>query len=219
MKQLLSLLLLVFIATSSTCQSSKKEAKETKTYVPSKNESSAVFASGCFWCVEAVFESVEGVNEVVSGYCGDKKDYAKYDLVSDGLTNHAESVKVYYDSTKINYNTLLQVFFGSHDATTLNRQGPDGGRQYRSAIFCKDENEKLAAEAFVENLYQKGDYTRGSITTEIVINNNFYSAEDYHQDYERNNPDNPYIQGVSIPRLKKFQSKFPALLKKGGQNH
>ncbi len=211
---LLSGVLMLFLC-SFTCNQRANKAQEVKQNVaPKANEKIAVFASGCFWCVEAIFESVEGVNEVISGYCGDKKEYANYDMVSNGYTKHAESVAVYYDSTKITYNTLLDVFFGSHDATTLNRQGPDAGRQYRSAIFCKDQSEKLAAESFIEKLYNDGGYTRGSITTEVVINPNFYPAEDYHQDYEKNNPNNSYVRAVSVPRLKKFQARFPQLLKK-----
>ena len=171
----------------------------------------AFFASGCFWCVEAVFESVIGVGDVISGYSGGKASDAKYELVSAGRTNHAEAVAVYYDSTKIDYPTLLKVFFGSHDPTTLNQQGPDKGKQYRSAIFYTSTKEKVIAEEYVKELLSKGAFSK--ITTEIVPFDAFYDAEDYHQDYEHNNPNNGYIKAVSIPRLNKFKAKYPELLK------
>src|SRR5690554_1423869 len=171
----------------------------------------AYFASGCFWCVEAVFESVKGVGDVVSGYSGGKASDAKYDLVSAGKTNHAEAVAVYYDSTRITYPTLLKVFFGSHDPTTLNQQGPDRGKQYRSSIFYRNEREKTMAETYIKDLLSKKVYSY--ITTEVVPLVAFYPAEDYHQNYERNHPNNPYVKSVSVPRLKRFKEKYPELLK------
>lgn len=182
--------------------------------VVDQNLSKAYFASGCFWCVEAVFESVIGVQEVVSGYCGGEADDANYDDVSSGSTDHAETIEVYYNPAFVSYETLLQVFFGSHDATTANRQGPDAGRQYRSAIFYSTEEEKIKANDYIQKLYESGEYESGSITTEVVPFKAFYAAEEYHQDYEKRNPNQPYIRGVSVPRLKKFQSKHPDLLKK-----
>lgn len=173
----------------------------------------AYFASGCFWCVEAIFESVEGVGDVISGYAGGKKSTANYSDVSAGRTDHAESVAVHYDSTVVNYPTLLKVFFGSHDPTTLNRQGPDRGTQYRSVIFYRNEKEKQLANNYIQELLDKGVYPK--ITTEVVPFEAFYPAEDYHQNYERRNPDNSYVKSVSIPRLNKFKRKFPELLKKG----
>lgn len=171
----------------------------------------AYFASGCFWCVEAIFESVEGVGDVVSGYSGGKESTANYGEVSAGRTDHAEAVAVHYDSTKVDYPTLLKVFFGSHDPTTLNQQGPDRGTQYRSAIFYRNETEKKMAQNYVDQLLKEGAYPK--ITTEIVPLSGFYKAEDYHQDYERKNPNNSYVRAVSIPRLNKFKKKFPELLK------
>lgn len=173
----------------------------------------AVFASGCFWCVEAIFESVEGVAEVISGYSGGSAQDANYQDVSAGITDHAEAVEIYYDPSIVSYETLLKVFFGSHDPTTLNQQGPDRGRQYRSAIFYKNEEEKKLAEAYVAQLLEEGTFE--IITTEIVPLVEFYDAEDYHQDFERRNPKQSYVRAVSIPRLKRFQKKFPELLKKG----
>ncbi len=173
----------------------------------------AYFAGGCFWCVESIYESVQGIKEVVSGYAGGSAEGAIYKKVSTGVTEHAEAVEVYYDPAEMNYETLLVVFFDSHDPTTLNRQGPDYGRQYRSAIFYQNEEEKKLALATIESLNTSGKY-KDKIVTEVVPLNKFYTAEDYHQDYKKRNPDNSYIQNVSMPRLKKFQEKHPELLKK-----
>ena len=188
---------------------SKSDSKDVLLKV--RTNSVAYFASGCFWCVEAVFESVIGVGDVVSGYSGGKSSDAKYELVSAGKTDHTESVAVYYDSTKIDYPTLFKVFFGSHDPTTLNQQGPDRGRQYRSSIFYRNNKEKEMAEKYVQELLNKKVYSK--ITTEIVPFQAFYPAEDYHQNYERNHPNNSYVKNVSVPRLNKFKEKFPELLK------
>ncbi|MDX1652876.1 MAG: peptide-methionine (S)-S-oxide reductase MsrA [Brumimicrobium sp.] len=179
----------------------------------SKIETNAVayFASGCFWCVEAIFESVKGVGDVVSGYSGGKKENATYAKVSAGLTDHAESVAVHYDSTKIDYPTLLKVFFGSHDPTQLNRQGPDVGKQYRSAIFYRNEKEKKLAQQYIDKLLKENVYPK--ITTEVVKFDGFYPAEDYHQNYKKKHPNDPYIKNVSNPRFDRFKEKFPELLK------
>jgi peptide-methionine (S)-S-oxide reductase len=182
-------------------------------YVEDSTYSKAYFASGCFWCVEAIFESVYGVAEVVSGYAGGSAEDANYRMVAAGVTDHAETVEVMYDTTLIDYPTLLKVFFYSHDPTTLNRQGPDRGPQYRSAIFYQNEKEKQLASAYISELESNGTYKKGSITTTLEIFTAFYPAEHYHQDYEKLNPQNPYIQNVSIPRLKRFQTKVPDLLK------
>lgn len=173
----------------------------------------AYFASGCFWCVEAVFESVNGVAEVISGYAGGEASTANYSDVSSGRSKHAESVEVYYDPSVISFETLLVVFFGSHDPTTYHQQGPDKGSQYRSAIFFTSPKEKKESEDFVKKLYADGVFSAGSITTEIVPLEEFYPAEDYHQNFERLNPDQGYVKAVSIPRLRKFQNKYPHLLK------
>ncbi|HZH86724.1 MAG TPA: peptide-methionine (S)-S-oxide reductase MsrA [Brumimicrobium sp.] len=193
-------------------EGSKDERWPSEVEVQSVSTNSvAYFASGCFWCVEAVFESVIGVGDVISGYSGGKAADAKYELVSAGRTNHAETVAVHYDSTKIDYPTLLKVFFGSHDPTTLNQQGADRGRQYRSSIFYRNTKEKDLAQKYVKQLLVKGTFSK--ITTEIVPFEAFYSAEDYHQNYERNNPNNSYVKNVSVPRLNKFKNNFPELLK------
>lgn len=215
MKQFLILSMIFLSSCGSQSTNVRSDAKEKDIIKPDFNPAeyeTAVFASGCFWCVEAIFESVTGVAEVVSGYAGGSAVDATYDKVSAGITNHAESVMVYYDPELINYNTLLKVFFGSHDPTTLNRQGPDRGRQYRSTIFYKNEEERIAAESFIKELTANKIFP-GEITTTLEKLEKFYPAEDYHQDYEKNNPDQPYVKSVSIPRLKRFQSKFPELLK------
>jgi len=191
----------------------EKRSEQPKLSVDLQKYQRAYFASGCFWCVEAVYESVTGVVEVVSGYSGGDSKDASYDLVSAGLTDHAESVEIYYDSTIVNYQTLLTVFFDSHDPTTKDRQGPDSGRQYRSAIFYQNDNQRNEAKVFIDSLDASGVY-KNKIVTEVSPFLSFHPAEDYHQNYERLNPDNPYVRSVSVPRLKKFQQKHPELLKK-----
>lgn len=172
----------------------------------------AYFASGCFWCVEAIFESVKGVKEVVSGYSGGLEENPTYEQVGYGRTTHAEAVKVYYDPEKISFIELVQVFFGSHDPTSLNRQGPDRGPQYRSIAFYKNAEEQRIIESYKKALEDKMVYDR-PIVTEVKAFDIFYDAEDYHQDYEMKNPNNSYIRQVSIPRLKRFKSNFPEYLK------
>lgn len=191
---------------------------EASSYVMQNGETSAVFASGCFWCVEAVFESVEGVSAAVSGYAGGTAKSANYSDVSAGRTDHAEAVEVFYNPDKVSYETLLKVFFGSQDPTTLNQQGPDRGTQYRSTIFYKSDAEKAAATAYIEQLTADKVFD-GPITTTLEPLVKFYDAEDYHQDYERKNPNQPYVRGVSVPRLNKFKAKHPDLLKKEVQGH
>jgi len=172
----------------------------------------AYFASGCFWCVEAIFESVKGVEEAISGYAGGKDKNATYRKVSSGRTRHAETVEVLYNPEIVNYKTLLKVFFGSHDPTTKDRQGPDSGPQYRSAIFYKNSEEKAAAEGFIKKA-NSGKFFWSKIVTEVVPFTQFFPAEAYHQNYEVNHPRNPYVRRVSIPRLNRFKEKFPELLK------
>ncbi|MGD1844725.1 MAG: peptide-methionine (S)-S-oxide reductase MsrA [Salibacteraceae bacterium] len=174
--------------------------------------SKAYFASGCFWCVEAIFESVKGVEEAVSGYSGGQINNPSYKQVSSGQTRHAEAVEVFYDPEVVSYATLVKVFFGSHDPTTLNRQGPDRGPQYRSAVFYQNEEEKTIVENYIKELEANNTFAN-SIVTEVLPFKKFWDAEDYHQNYERLNPNISYIQAVSIPRLKRFQKKFPELLK------
>ena len=173
--------------------------------------STAYFASGCFWCVEAVFESVRGVEEAVSGYSGGEIKNPTYRQVSSGQIKHAEAVMVYYDPKVVSYETLVDVFFNSHDPSTLNRQGPDAGPQYRSVAFYQNDEEKKVIESKITGILDRGDYAR--VTTQVVPFEVFYDAEDYHQDYEHHNPNNSYVQAVSIPRLNAFKAKMPEVLK------
>lgn len=172
----------------------------------------AYFGSGCFWCVEAIFETVKGVKEAESGYCGGTTKNPSYEQICTGKTGHAETVKVTYDPNIISYSDLLRVFFNSHDPTTLNQQGPDRGTQYRSVIFYSNETEKQLAKDYIKNLLDKKTFKE--ITTTLETFNTFYPAESYHQDFEKRNPEYPYVKQVSIPRLKAFKNKTKDLLKK-----
>ncbi len=173
----------------------------------------AYFASGCFWCVEAIFESVKGVDEVISGYSGGTESNPSYKEVSYGRTSHAEAVEVIYDPSIISFEKLVDVFFGSQDPTTKNRQGPDAGPQYRSIAFYQNAEEKKIIEETITEL-NKSTFD-GGIVTQVRPFQKFWIAEGYHQNYEKNNPNNPYIQNVSIPRYNRFAKKFPELLKEG----
>ena len=181
--------------------------------VSTNHSATAVFAGGCFWGVEAVFERLSGVTNAVSGYAGGAAYSAHYDVVSSGITGHAESVQVTYDPSKISYGKLLEVFFAvAHDPTQLNRQGPDSGTQYRSAIFFSDPEQKRIAEAYIQQL-DAAKIFPGAIVTKVVPLNGFYRAEDYHQHYFDHNPNNPYIVYNDLPKVKNLQAQFPQLLK------
>ena len=164
----------------------------------------ATFGAGCFWCVEAVFERLEGVQSVVAGYAGGTKPNPTYKEVCTGTTGHAEVARITFDPTKISYEKLLEVFWESHDPTTLNRQGADVGTQYRSAIFYHDEKQKIAAE---KSKMEASKILQDPIVTEINPLTNFYEAEDYHQDYFNNNPNAPYCRFVIKPKLEKLHLK------------
>ena len=172
----------------------------------------AYFAGGCFWCVEAIFESIKGVKEAVSGYTGGVEPDPDYALVSRGITTHAESVKVIYDPQVVDYATLVKAFFASHDPTQLNGQGPDIGEHYRSAIFYQNAEEFEVIHAYIKQLKAGGVYS-DPIVTEVAPFKVFYAAEEYHQNYKQKNPDNPYVKNVSMPRLKRFQKQLPELQK------
>ena len=173
----------------------------------------AVLAGGCFWCVEAVFRQIEGVEKVVSGYSGGDAASARYDIVSTGKTGHAESVQVTYDPRKISYGQILKVFFDvAHDPTQLNRQGPDVGPQYRSAIFYSDPEQKRIAEAYVRQLDQAKVF-RAPIVTQVVELKTFYPAEEHHQNFCNRNPRNPYVVNVAMPKVEKVKKKLPELAK------
>ena len=168
--------------------------------------SKAYFASGCFWCVETIYESLDGVKEVYSGYAGGSSVNPNYYQVMSGKTGHAEAIEIIYDSSVISFDTLLKVFFDSHNPTTPNRQGPDYGTQYRSIAFYNNEDEKKKIINYIDFLSTSSIFGK-KIITEIKKIDKFYYAEEYHQDYEKKNPYSPYIQNVSIPRFNNFKQK------------
>ena len=175
----------------------------------------AVFGGGCFWCTEAVFQMLRGVEKVESGYAGSTSSpqvVPTYESVSTGTTGHAEVIRITYDPTQITYEDLLTVFFGSHDPTTLNRQGNDVGEQYRSIILYVDESQKEAAEKVIKELQENiTDHTR--VVTQVVPLEHFYLAEDYHQNYFNNNKSAPYCQIIVESKIEKVRDRFAKLLK------
>lgn len=173
----------------------------------------ATFAGGCFWCTESIFSELEGVESVTSGYTGGHLENPTYKQVCEGTTGHAEAVEIVFDSAKISYNELLEIFFATHNPTTLNRQGEDIGTQYRSEIFHHSLEQKQQAEDFIQLLENEKIFD-SPIVTEISEAVTFYKAEDYHQQYLKNNPQNPYCQAVVNPKLQKFKQTFVRKLKK-----
>lgn len=171
----------------------------------------AVLAGGCFWGVQGVYEHVRGVRKVIAGYAGGDRSTAQYETVSSGTTGHAESVKIVFDPAEISYGQLLQIAFSVvHDPTQLNRQGPDVGSQYRSAVFYADEDQKRIAEAYISQLDQSHAFSRPMVTR-VERLKGFYPAEDYHQDYLIHNPHVPYIAYFDIPKIENLQRTFPQL--------
>ena len=176
-----------------------------------KGTETAVVAGGCFWGVQAVFQHVKGVTRVISGYSGGAKETADYDKVSSGTTGHAESVQITYDPSQITYGQLLKVYFSvAHDPTELNRQGPDVGTQYRSAIFYSNDEQKRVASAYIAQLDAARVFRR-PIVTQVVPSNAFYPAEAYHQDYVVHHPYEPYIVINDLPKVANLQRQFPGL--------
>ena len=172
---------------------------------------SAVFAGGCFWGVQSVFQRVKGVENTTVGYSGGARNTADYRTVSTGTTGHAEAIEIVYDPSKVSYGTLLRIFFSVvHDPTQMNRQGNDIGTQYRSAIFYTDDEQREVAEAYVKQLDQAHIFPR-PIVTQIVPLEHFFAGEEYHQDYAIKNPHNPYIQVCDIPKIAELERQFPAL--------
>ena len=187
------------------------KAKEPDPAAPRK----IVLAGGCFWCVEAVYEQIDGILDVESGYAGGSAETANYQAVSTGRTKHAEVVRITYDPTKITYGTILKVFFSTaHDPTTLNRQGADVGPQYRSAIFFDNDKHLKIAKDYIKQLNDAEVY-RDPIVTTLEPLEAYYPAENYHQDYAKENPDNGYIRGVSKPKVDKTREKHPELIRDG----
>ncbi len=202
----------MFIAFSSFAQKTKIIQKNS----PKKDLSKlsvATFAAGCFWHEEALFESVKGVEEAVSGYAGGNTKNPSYQSLETGNTGHAETVNVYYDSSVISYPTLLKVYFAGQDPTATNGQAPDFGSQYRSILFYRNNTEKQLAENYMKQLNASGKYKK-PIAVQAVPFVKFWKAEKYHQDYILNNPDGGYVQNVSIPEIKHFQKEYPQLVKK-----
>jgi peptide-methionine (S)-S-oxide reductase len=172
----------------------------------------ATFGSGCFWCTEAVFEMVNGVNQVIPGYAGGQVMNPSYEEVCTGKTGHAEVVQVIFYPEVVSYDELLQIFWRTHDPTTLNRQGNDTGTQYRSVIFYHNENQKQIAEKYKTELDKSGAWDV-PVVTEIVPYNNFFKAEDYHHNYFKNNPEQAYCSFVIAPKIEKFEKAFKEVLK------
>lgn len=167
----------------------------------------ATFGGGCFWCTEAVFKRLKGVSKVISGYSGGKRPKPSYQQVSTGATGHAESVQITFDPTVIPYDRLLDVFFTTHDPTTMNRQGEDSGTQYRSVIFYHDEFQKKTAEKKIKTLEESHEY-KNPVVTQILPFEEFYTAEEYHQNYYDSNPLYPYCKVVIDPKIRKLLEKF-----------
>ena len=173
----------------------------------------AIFAGGCFWCTEAFFTDLKGVTEISSGYIGGKKTNPTYREVSTGTTGHAEAIQITYNPAEVAYEDLLEIFFSTHDATTLNRQGNDEGTQYRSEIFYTNEAQKASAENFIKLLTDQKIYGDKKIVTKISKATVFYPAEDYHQDYYAQNSSQPYCQMVIAPKLDKLRKNYKSKLK------
>ncbi len=216
MKCLLIILPILFCKLSS-CQSPIKKSKQLAVInakpveVPIENSiAKAYFASGCFWCVEAIYESVIGVQESISGYAGGFTKNPTYELSNTGKTGHAEAVEVYYNPKLVSFSTLLDVYFGSQNVGQVNGQGPDRGSQYRSIVFYQNETQKTLILNKISEI-EKIQNTK--VAAEVYPFQKFWKAEAYHQNYERLHPNNPYVRNVSIPRLKRFKTKFPHLLK------
>lgn len=174
----------------------------------------ATLGGGCFWCLEAVYQQLTGVNQVVSGYAGGSMPNPTYKEVSTGQTGHAEVVQLTYNPAEISYRDILKVFFTIHDPTTPNRQGADIGPQYRSIIFFQDNDQRLVAEEVIREI-KNAEIWNAPLVTELEKYSNFYPAEDYHQNYYRDNPQQPYCQVVIAPKVAKFRQKYFNMLKKG----
>lgn len=176
------------------------------------NEKIAVFAGGCFWCTEPVFSQLKGVSKVVSGYIGGHTANPTYKQICNGDTGHAEAIQITFDASVVDFETLLEIFFVSHDPTTLNRQGNDVGTQYRSAVFCQDDKQKTATIAMIHRLNAE-EIWPNPVVTQVNSAETFYPAEDYHQYYFANNPFQPYCMAVAAPKAAKIRAKYAQLIK------
>lgn len=213
---IIATVILITGCAQSQSQPPKKETEKTQASnkIPEGNpvkpktpEAVAYFSEGCFWHTEIVFQSLEGVRDAVSGYCGGTTSNPGYEDVSTGATGHAETVAVYYDPAKISFETLVKAFFASHDPTQLNRQGNDAGTQYRGIAFYSNDSEKKIIEAELKKVTDSKKYT-AKIVTEVKAFSKFWPAEDYHQEYIVHHPENRYVQLVSIPDYQKFRKEF-----------
>lgn len=213
---LFRVLAIFFVITSLACNAATAAVRIPDPVVDApiataKGEQTAVIAGGCFWGIEAVFKHVKGVIGATSGYSGGAAKTAYYDMVSAGETGHAESVQITYDPSQISYGQLLKVFFSvAHDPTQLNRQGPDTGTQYRSAIFYSNEEQKRIAQGYIAQLNQAKVFA-SSIVTQVVALDSFYKAEAYHQDYAARHPNEPYIRFHDLPKVENLRKEFPDL--------
>jgi peptide-methionine (S)-S-oxide reductase len=208
-------LAVAFLATPNAAGKFPEPARDSPR-AAARDFQTAVLAGGCFWGVEAVFEGLDGVGDVVSGYAGGQEKTAQYEMVGTGRTGHAEAVKITYDASKITYGQLLKVYFSvAHDPTELNRQGPDEGPQYRSAIFTADDEQKQVAEAYIAQL-NAAKVFKNKIATTVSPLQGFFMAEAYHQNFLRLHPTYPYIVYNDLPKLEALKKEWPELLKKAG---
>jgi peptide-methionine (S)-S-oxide reductase len=208
------LTLLFVVLLSSPDDQSLAFPSPAKDAAPSADEQTAVLAGGCFWGVEAVFEQLAGVKDVVSGFAGGSQSSANYHAVSAGTTGHAEAVKVTYDAKRVSYGRLLEVFFAvAHNPTELNRQGPDVGPQYRSAIFYGNAEQRAIAEAYILQLNDARVFNRPIVTTVVPLDG-FYAAEPHHQNFVERNPGYPYVVYHDLPKLEHLRKAFPELMKR-----
>lgn len=207
---------LLFLLSCAQAPSQTDAQKELENLAPVQTQAEngihkAYFASGCFWCVEAIYESVQGVQESISGYSGGHTENPTYQSSNTGRTGHAEAVEIHYDPKLVSFSQLVDIYFGSQNVTQVNGQGNDRGSQYRSILFYQNDQEKAIIDEKVKE--QEAIYGEGKVAAQIMPFQKFWRGENYHQNYEERNPNNPYIQNVSIPRLRRFQKKFPHLLK------
>lgn len=213
-KLLLIVISAMFFSCNNTAQINPKQQDiinaEPIEVAMQNGKAKAYFASGCFWCVEAVYESVKGVDESISGYAGGHTKNPTYEASNTGRTGHAEAVEIIYDPKIVSYKTLIDVYFASQNPTQINGQGPDTGSQYRSIIFYQNAEQKAIISEKINALEKQ---LGKKVAAEVYPFQKFWVGEDYHQDYERLHPENPYIQNVSIPRLNRFKQRMPEVLK------
>ena len=207
------IIIFAILISTTACTNADEKTKQVDKEIMSNSIDTAIFASGCFWCTEAIFQELNGVEKVESGYIGGENPNPTYEEVCTGNTGHAEATRIYYNPEIINFKELLEVFWKTHDPTTLNRQGNDVGTQYRSGIFFLSEEQKDLAEEYKQKLEDAGIY-ENPIVTEITPASEFYVAENYHQNYYNQNGNQPYCSFVITPKVEKFKKVFEDKLKK-----